>query len=160
MFEKTIDVLNRYGELLVNDYKDRLDRENITASGKLRDSVKYIVNYNDSVMELNLSLEDYWYYVENGRKAGKFPPIDKILSWIKAKPIIPEPYNGKLPTEQQLAFLISRSIAENGIEARKPLHNSIQDVLSGDFYTDLDNAITEDLSNMVDIEIMVLIKDI
>lgn len=160
MFEKTIDVLNRYGELLVNDYKDRLDRENITASGILRDSVKYLVNYNDSVMELNLSLEDYWYYVENGRKAGKFPPIDKILSWIKAKPIIPEPYNGKLPTEQQLAFLISRSIAENGIEARKPLHNSIQDTLGGDFYTDLDNAITEDLSNMVDIEIMVLIKDI
>lgn len=160
MFEKTIEVLNRYGELLVNDYTDRLDSEGITASGKLRDSVRYIVSSNDTELELNLSLEDYWYYVENGRKAGKFPPIDKILSWIKAKPIIPDDRYGRLPTEQQLAFLISRSIAENGIEARKPLHNSIQDVLGGDFYTDLDNAITEDISNMIDVELLFLIKDI
>lgn len=160
MFERVIYVLNRYGELLVNDYKDRLDSEGITATGNLKNSVKYIINSNDIAIELDLSLVDYWKYVEDGRKSGKFPPINKIADWIKAKPVIPEPYNDKLPTEKQLSFLISRSIAEKGIKGKKVLHNSIQDILNKGFWEELDNAVNEDISEMVNVELMVLIKDI
>lgn len=159
MFDRVIDVLNKYGKLLVDEYKGRLDSEGITATGKLRDSVKYIINTSDREIELDLSLAEYWKYVENGRKAGRFPPINKIAEWIKAKPVIPEPYNGKLPTEKQLAFLISRSIAENGIEGKKVLHNSIEDILDSGFWNELDDAVNEDISEMVDVEIIALLNN-
>ena len=59
----------------------------------------------------------YWKYIEYGRRPGKFPPPNKILDWVKIKPVIPRPVNGIKPTEKQLAFLISRKIARDGIEA-------------------------------------------
>lgn len=160
MFEKTTEVLNKYGELLVTEYKSRLETEGINASNTLSKSVKYIVNVNNTDLELNLSLEHYWYYVDNGRKAGKWPPIDKIKEWIKIKPIIPDNRFGRLPTEDQLAFLIGRKIAEKGIEPKHTLHNSIKDIINTTFMDELELAIEEDLSNMIDIEIMFLIKDL
>jgi hypothetical protein len=34
-------------------------------------------------------MEEYWKYLEYGRKSGKMPPIDDILSWINVKKILP-----------------------------------------------------------------------
>lgn len=54
------------------------------------------------------------YFVQQtvGRKPGKFPPLDDIISWIRAKRIEPE---GKT-TERQLAFLFARKIAQKGTD--------------------------------------------
>lgn len=158
MFEKTTELLNRYADILVSTYKDRLDSEGITASGGLKNSVKYIIDMTDTKLELSLSLLDYWYYVDNGRKAGTFPPVDKILDWIKIKPIIPEPINGRLPTENQLAYLIGRKIEEKGIEPKHTLSNSIDDAFDNGFMKELENAITEDISNLIDRELLILIQ--
>ena len=159
-FKHTIEVLNKYGQLLVEEYKSRLDSENITASSKLKNSVKYILNVNDADIELNLSLAHYWKYVDNGRKAGKWPPIDKIIEWIKVKPIIPDNRFGRLPTEKQLAYLIGRKIYEKGIEPKHTLHNSINDIMDTIFMDELEGAITQDIDEMVEVEILFLIKDI
>lgn len=159
-FKHTIEVLNKYGQLLVEEYKSRLDSENITASSKLKNSVKYILNVNDADIELNLSLAHYWKYVDNGRKAGKWPPIDKIIEWIKVKPIIPDNRFGRLPTEKQLAYLIGRKIYEKGIEPKHTLHNSINDIMDTIFMDELEAAITQDIDEMVEVEILFLIKDI
>ena len=70
-------------------------------------------------------MKDYWYYVENGRKAGKWPPIQNILDWIKIKPVLPRPNaEGKLPTPQQLAFLIARKIGEEGTQGTQDLRKA------------------------------------
>lgn len=159
-FKHTIEVLNKYGQLLVEEYKSRLDSENITASSNLKNSVKYILNVNDADIELNLSLAHYWKYVDNGRKAGKWPPIDKIIEWIKVKPIIPDNRFGRLPTEKQLAYLIGRKIYEKGIEPKHTLHNSINDIMDTIFMDELEAAITQDIDEMVEVEILFLIKDI
>jgi hypothetical protein len=54
------------------------------------------------------------YFVQQtvGRKPGKFPPLDDIVDWIRAKRIKPE---GKT-TERQLAFLFARKIAQKGTD--------------------------------------------
>ena len=54
------------------------------------------------------------YFIQQtvGRKPGKFPPLDDIISWIRAKKIKPE---GKT-TERQLAFLFARKIAQKGTD--------------------------------------------
>ena len=107
-------------------YKQSLVADNKVASGSLTKNIKSRVKYDGKWLEIILSLEDYWKYVEYGRKPGKFPPIDKIRNWIIIKPILPRPLsNGKLPTTNQLAYLISRKIATKGIKPTYALKDSI-----------------------------------
>lgn len=110
--------LNDFISDFINTYKGLLIRDNKKASGDLLRSIKPIeINFESSKYTGSISLAYYWKYIEYGRRPGKFPPPNKILDWIKIKPVIPRPVNGIKPTEKQLAFLISRKIARDGIEA-------------------------------------------
>ena len=116
--------------------------------GKLLDSIRYIYTVNGKTFEISLNLAYYWRYVEYGRRPGKFPPPDKILEWIRIKPILPRPMaNGKLPTEKQLAYLIGRKIAEKGIEAGKQLQDTI-DEINNKYLVRIYNAIDKDVENI------------
>ena len=121
--------LNEYAEKAKELYKRKLTDKGINASYKLLNSVETVVRRNDDTFTVTINLEDYWYYVENGRKAGKFPPIYKILEWVRVKPVIPySDSRGRLPTEEQLAFLISRKIAEQGTEPKRVLAETITEL--------------------------------
>lgn len=139
-FKRLKEVLERYGQLLVTRYQTYVPE----ASGKLVQSVKYEMRMGDTSYEVGLWLEDYWKYVEHGRKAGKFPPLSKIEEWIRVKPVIPRPYNGKLPTEKQLAFLIGRKIAQEGIEPKNVLKRTRDEVLD-EMLMSVKQAIMEDI---------------
>ncbi len=140
-FKRLKEVLERYGQLLVTRYQTYVPE----ASGKLVQSVKYEMRMGDTSYEVGLWLEDYWKYVEHGRKAGKFPPLSKIEEWIRVKPVIPRPYNGKLPTEKQLAFLIGRKIAQEGIEPKNVLKRTRDEVLD-EMLMSVKQAIMEDVA--------------
>lgn len=128
-FRNVRNVLNDFGKLLVDEYKDNLTENDVNASYKLYNSVSYVVENGDSSFEVKLSLEDHWKDVENGRKPGKFPSLKAIEKWIEIKPVLPRPMsNGKLPTVQQLAYLIARKIELKGIEPKPLLHASLNDV--------------------------------
>lgn len=110
-----IEVLEQYGEEFKTLYKDKLTNDNRKATGNLINSVSTNVVVGDDYVELSFNAAEYWKYVEYGRKPGKRPSFNNILSWIRAKKILPRPNsNGKLPTENQLAFLISRAIGDKG----------------------------------------------
>lgn len=148
-FNNLIEVLNDYAREIKELYQYNLNYDNAVASGKLLNSVKYLLQHNGSRFEVLLELADYWKYVENGRKAGKFPPINKILDWIRVKPVIPRPYNGKLPTERQLAFLISRKIALEGTKPRDILKLSLEE-LNEEYNDKIAEALTKDLVDEID----------
>ena len=121
--------LDEYAQKAEELYNRKVTDKGINASYKLLNSVETVVRRNDDTITVTINLEDYWYYVENGRKAGRFPPIDKILEWIRVKPVIPyTDSRGRLPTEEQLAFLISRKIAEQGTEGRKVLAETVEEL--------------------------------
>lgn len=87
------------------------------ASGKLYNSLHTTIEVEGQVFTVLLHSEDYLKWVDEGRRPGKFPPVDKIRQWIRVKPVMPYPdKHGRLPSENSLAYLIGRSIAENGIE--------------------------------------------
>lgn len=154
MFENTIKVLNKFGELLVKEYKQSLVDNNVNTSKKtLYNSVTYLVENNNNTFEVKIELEDYWKYVEYGRKAGKFPPFNAIKEWIQIKPIIPRPYNGKLPTLNQLTYLIQRKIGLDGIKPKNLLSNSIDDIFD-EMSIELENAVIEDCSHIINIELL------
>lgn len=143
-------VLGEFAQELRNRYQDNLIRDGKIATGNLLNSVEYKVQYDDRAIWVELHLEEYYKWVENGRGPGKFPPPDKILEWIRIKPIIPDDRGGRLPTEQQLAFLIGRKIAEQGIEPGNQLHNAMDDIYP-QFEERIDEAIALDIDEAIDI---------
>lgn len=89
------------------------------ASGELKRSIYCDVERNGYVWRVWFHAADWWDYLSEGRKPGKYPPPDAIRKWIEVKPVIPYPdRSGKIPTLQQLTYLISRKIFEVGIKPR------------------------------------------
>lgn len=147
--------INKIASDFVKAYKSQLKSDGKVASGNLIDTMSYKVNYDGRYLDITLNLADYYKYVEEGRKSGKFPPIDKIREWIRVKPVLPhEMSNGKLPTQKQLAFLISRSIAEKGIKGTNALRNTIKsfnlaDRLIKEIYAEMSKEVEEVVKEVV-----------
>lgn len=107
--------LDEYCEKFAATYKDKLTRDNKSASGALISTIKTEVRFLDDRFEAVIYVQDYWKYVENGRKPGTLPPIASIEGWIMKKGL-PRPANLTL---QQQAWSIAKGIERNGI---KPGH--------------------------------------
>lgn len=121
-------VLQEYAVAVRNLYQDRLILHDRIATGDLLNSVEVRVEYNGAEYEVKMDLADYWRYVEMDTKPH-WPPRSAILKWIQAKPVLPRPMkNGKLPTPEQLAFLIQRKIAVFGTEGHPDLTDSVEDM--------------------------------
>ena len=147
---ETYRVLEEYAIRLRNLYQDKLIKGDKIATGGLMNNVEYIIEKDSRSVSVSLQLEDYWKYVEGGRAPGKFPPVDKILDWIRVKPIVPDERSGRLPTENQLAFLIGRKIVEEGIEGTHYLQESQEEVLV-EFEDKLSEAVGKDVDRYMDI---------
>lgn len=147
MYENVKTVLNKFGKLLVEEYRNNLTEKNVNASYALYNSVSYVVESNVTNFEVTLNLEEHWKYIEKGRKAGKYPPISAIEKWIEIKPVLPRPMsNGKLPTTKQLAYLIARKIGLEGIAPRPILQDSIDDVFA-QMFEELEEALMKDVQS-------------
>lgn len=143
-WENLYKVLEEYAIELRNKYQDNLINNDRIASGELLNGVDYLVQMDNIQISVSLKLADYWKYCEYDTKPH-FPPVDKILDWIKVKPILPDNRFGKLPTPDQLAFLIGRKISEEGTKGSNDLHNAINEV-NNDFTARIEEAITKDIS--------------
>ena len=154
MFENLTSVLNDFGKFLVEEYKDKLILEDVNASDNLYNSVTYMIEKNNTTYEVKLSLAEYWVFCEKGRRAGgKFPPVSAIERWIEVKPVLPRPMsNGKLPTNKQLAYLISRKIAIEGIAPRPLLQQSVDEVWRN-MQEFIAEALAKDMQKEINIEL-------
>lgn len=110
-FKHLQQTLEELGKAIKLRYQENLIKSDRKASYNLIESVQYHTVINGYELSIDLEMADYWKYVEDDTKPH-WPPVDKILEWVRIKPVLPQPMaNGKLPTERQLAFLISRAIA-------------------------------------------------
>lgn len=142
-------VLNEFADQFIQNAKDGLQADGSIATGELYDSFEKIIEIGEDYYSVKISLADYWQYVNDGRKPGKFPPPPAIRNWIEVKPVNPYPLpNGKTPSVEQLTFLISRKIANEGIE---PTHffDEAKEQTIRDFEDRINYAIEEDVSNFV-----------
>ena len=149
-FSKVAEVLERYGAEFIELYKLNLVQSGRPASGKLAESLSYHVNLGTNVYAVDISLLEYWKYIENGTRPH-FPPVSAIREWIRVKPVIPRPFeNGKLPTESQLAFLIARKISRVGTEGINDFQRANDEVFAR-MEMSLAEAVTEDLQRQVSV---------
>lgn len=116
--------LEKFTESLVDEIKKELIKQDKKSSGDLIKSIDFKVDKRSNSIFISLLAEDYFLYVDQGRKPGKFPDISKIKKWIIQKRIRPN----KGTSLDQLTFLIARSIKENGIEPTNILNKSIENI--------------------------------
>lgn len=148
-FKHLKNVLTDYAMALQSRYKDNLLKSDRVASGNLINSIHYQLDFQDTVFTISLNLEDYWKYIEYGTKPH-FPPVDKILEWIKIKPVLPYPNkNGKLPTPNQLAYLIGRKISEVGTKGSQDLEDTLEN-LNRDYEQLISEALAKDVDEYID----------
>lgn len=146
-FSRTEALLNSFAQTIVNRYRDKISEY---ASGKLYKTIDYTITSKSDSYLVTINLEDYWKYIEKGRRAGaKMPPVSAIEKWINVRKILPRPVtlkSGKqrVPTIQQLAYVIARSIAKKGIQPRPFMRKSLEDTMK-DFQWKLSAAVREDV---------------
>lgn len=135
-------------------YRDKLERDDhYTTRGSeprlmdIPDSALH-VKYEAGGYEVSIDLNDYWKYVENDTRPH-WPPRSAILHWVKIKPIVPRPDNkGRIPTPEQLAFLISRKIARHGTTGDHAFEKT-QDVMLGYYIPKIEEALGHALSGYI-----------
>jgi len=98
------------------------------ASGNLVKNVKveWIGNENDG-LELVVKMPNYWYYVNYGRKPGRWPPISPIDRWVIQKSgfkDVVRDQSGRFVSRKSLVFLIRRSIGQYGYEGTEFLQKA------------------------------------
>lgn len=126
------------------------------ASGKLINSLKDEIKYDGKYFSIELDSVKYFEYVNDGRRAGKFPPINDIKNWIRVKGILPTPdINGKIPTENQLAYLIGRKIALSGIRGTKTLERTerlyrLEDKVIEGLFEEFDKVVDKEIDKIYD----------
>ena len=148
-FKHTMKALNDFGQKIVDNYKAELEACNYQ-DGQLYRTLSYSVKMDNSSWLISISLEEYWRYIEYGRRAGaKMPPLDAIEKWIKVKHILPRPLtlkSGKsvVPTIPQLSFLIARKIGRDGIRPRPFFKQSFESA-KREFLHIIEEAIIADI---------------
>lgn len=132
--------------------RENLKKNNSNATYTLDDTMEPVVEVEAYNFKVSVKIQDYWEYVEKGRKAGlKRPPIKAIMKWVLVKPVKPVVGKGKRksnkpPTVTQLSFAIANSIKKNGIPARPFFRPAKKEAIA--YYKEkIEEAIDEDVQN-------------
>ena len=144
-----LDVLEDYKKEFESLYKSKLEERR--ASGRLIKSIKTKYEVNGNTYEVSVDLENWWYWIEHGRKPtskGKHCPIEPIISWIRAKGIVPREKDGKLPTETQLAYAIRHKIDTEGYTGGQYMQKTL-DEINGKYTKLLQEALTKCVDSYV-----------
>lgn len=155
---KLTEVLEEATEFLTYAAKSRLPGDYA-----IRENIKFVLNIDNDSFTIDFHAPDYWKYVDGGRRPGKFPPVNSLISWIRnsltrkrnitpralpsSKTSVP-PTNG-VPTIDQLAFLIGRKISKEGIKGNGFYELTVEE-FKKEFTDKIEDAITEDISNQLD----------
>jgi len=107
----TEKVLENYKRILVTELKRELKKPGSSLEGSI------VGRKLRGLNGFGIYMNEYGVNVNQGRSAGKFPPVDKIKDWIIRKNIQPRTFESAKPSAlSQLAYLIGRSIATKGIK--------------------------------------------
>lgn len=125
------------------------------ASGELNESIGVTVPQSrGGTWSAGILMNDYWEFVDQGRKPGKMPPIASILEWLK-HPTVQDSFTfgrGNISDQTALpsiAYNIAKKIGREGTRGT----NFATDVFDSDLVDDIgglvQNAIAEDFDQTI-----------
>lgn len=170
-------VLEDYSQKFIDALKKSLVDNNRFASGVLSQSIKAPVKIMGQKVVLEIRMDEYWKFVEYGRKAGaKQPPQDAMLDFIRDRGIsvelskrrtkkIKSLKNKKVKKglkqqsleqkRKSLAFILGRSIAKKGI---KPTHFA-SEVMNGKLRETMEKELSASVGRLIKVEIASVIDN-
>ena len=99
--------LDTVGKKIIIELKENFVEKNLNDTQKASDSLSYVVEGNTLKIEgLKRVL-----FLEYGRRAGTFPPVDVLREWVRRKLGITDKKE-----INRVAFLIGRKIKEKGTD--------------------------------------------
>ncbi len=140
------EVVNRLGQALLD--ADHFD------TGQLIDTLDYHVEISDEDIVAYLDHQDYLKYIEGGiQPAGEYQnpgwkAYPFIRRWVESKPLDRVERNGKLPTWDSIAYLVTRKIVDEGIEP-DPVLNDILKEMDERYLPIIEEAVSEDVGSLV-----------
>jgi hypothetical protein len=175
MYELADDALLAIGNIFVDMMKKKIQEKiypygnpnskgtsTKVASGKLLNSlsVKLIPSSGTKPAELQITYQDYFKYVNLGRKKGKkLVPIPAILEWIKIKNIKGRNKKGRFIPRLSFAYAIQQNIFKYGIRPANIYDkglDSLEDIFENpppeltEAYNELYAAIENDVVNFIE----------
>ena len=119
-FTNTSQALRQTGGLIAQRLSQGLKESNSDASGELDKSITFKIKSSSKKIEMDIIMLDYWGAVDEGRKAGKQPPIDKIKEWLTYPNVRDKMRFGQSDAQftesekNSLAYLIAKKIGKQG----------------------------------------------
>lgn len=155
-FTNTQTALRSIGGLTVQRLSQGLKENNSDASGELDKSINFNIKSSSKKIELNITMLDYWGAVDEGRKVGKMPPIDKIREWLtypNVRDKIRFGQNDSAFTESErnsLAYVIARKIGDKGTRGTNFATNVFNSkLITQELPESLAEAITQDADEIL-----------
>ena len=140
------DVCNQIADI----YRKKMDAADYNKQGELY-NFKWTTEWKDNLFEVSFELPSYFPFAEYGRRPGKFPPPDAILKWVQFKRLVPRPgRDGKVPSTNQLVYLISRKIATKGTEGKHLFEKTLDDQNLDNLADKLVELITAELEKEIE----------
>jgi len=124
-------IVQNWGNELIAQMQNRLRINKTNATSSLYESINPEIKGTQSGYRLTVLMEDYWQYVEEGRKAGKMPPIKNIYEWIRYKRPMQDKIQqspDKIAATKSLAYVIARKIGQKGTKAQPFVTPSLKQV--------------------------------
>lgn len=165
------DILAQFEQKFIDALQKSLEDNDRLVAGVLWQSIKASTSVYGQKIELSISMEDYWKWVENGRSKGaKQPPLKAMLKHIANRGERWNPVAQKISrlrknkkgleikrgkplsmdkARKSLAFLIARSIKKNGI---KPTFFA-SEVMEGNLIKQFRKELSESVGREIKIEI-------
>lgn len=143
-FTKTNKVIDDFNAKLTKEAKQNLSDNK--ASGDLYNSLKIVEDKVNGGFTISVEMEDYGFYVDEGRKPGKGIPVNDLKKWIVQKGLDKKDKSTRTAEQKinSLAYVINRKIREEGIKETNWLTEPLEDLFPK-FAEDVTDAFGDDL---------------
>ena len=134
----TEDNRRQFGDDYVRVLAKELRSAGKSASGKLIRSLDYRLSDEAGAIHFIFDANDYFTYVDEGRRPGSYPPIQALDKWARIKGI-----------SKTAVFAIAKSIYKFGIKPANIFEKSQRKAMNGKIFDDLEDNIGDNVGDMV-----------
>ena len=147
-------IIQNWGNELIKQLQNNLLKNKSNASSSLSQSITPEITQPATGYNLSIMMQDYWFYVENGRKptqgGGNGQLYKNIYEWIQNKSDIQSKIISKSPDRiaatKSLAYVITRKIHREGTKARPFASPALKQVTTQTLATRISEYIVESLT--------------
>ena len=148
-------ILMDFGKEMQGKMQYNLKGSNGLASGDLYQGINFSAKIMGTqfVFQLDMGV-DYWKWVDEGRGAGKAPPIDGLVKWVNTKATFGGfrnvPNIRDRAVQRGLAYVIGRKIAKKGTKGNKFYSKAVTPDRLKQLQRDLSKAAAGELQTIIE----------